>query len=74
MVRHDGFAKHPSEGPRALSQDRSRDAATVLFNLPGYRVLDAQDALGAQLGVSRAFHSGPNSTPKLETKPAAGDI
>ena len=26
-----------------MSQDRPRDAATVLFNLPGYRVLDAQD-------------------------------
>lgn len=28
-----------------MSQDRPRDAATVLFDLPGYRVLDAQDGL-----------------------------
>ena len=38
-----GVANHPSEGPRALFQDRPRDAATVLFDLPGYRVLDAVD-------------------------------
>ena len=41
-----GVAMHPSEGPRALFQDRPRDAATVLFNLPGYRVLDAVDDPG----------------------------
>ena len=29
-----------------MSQDRPRDAATVLFNLPGYRVLDAHDDPG----------------------------
>lgn len=29
-----------------MSQDRPRDAATVLFNLPGYRVLDAADDPG----------------------------
>ena len=29
-----------------MSQDRPRDAATVLFNLPGYRVLDAVDDPG----------------------------
>ena len=33
-----------------MSQDRPRDAATVLLNLPGYRILDAQDDQDAPVG------------------------
>jgi len=37
----------------SLDQDRPRDAASVLCNLPGYGVLDAVDEPYRQSGVSR---------------------
>lgn len=53
-----------------------RYSAVFVNRLPDWTNATARvrNSFGYLRGMSRAFHSRPNSTPKVETTPAAGQI